>query len=464
MDEKPESAYERVKDRLPISISLYKDLRKAVDALIDYNEYVQVVCHDDADGITAGAILTRALSRAGLFLRTKVVNRIDESVVEELTQDGMGLYVFTDIGSGYTGLIELLADRTDAIIIVLDHHKVVAKSNKFIQINCNDHGINGSFETSGSVMAFLFAAVLDIENFDLLDLALAGAAGDKQKIYGFTGLNGLLAEQGEKEGIFTIDIGMELYGGGISNSIKHTFDPYFRGLSGREEKITEFLENLGLSTDSVPEKMQPRERTTLNSALMLKLVRAEAHHGTMKNMIKKRYYSPRMDMHIEEIAGIVNGCGNLEEHSLALAFCLSPEKFREAAVKVATRFHEKVVEMIIELEKGFEKIGSLDYFTAGKEQQGGTATGVAIRYLTDGSRPLLGVTPRDENINISGRGTRELVEKGLDLAEALSKAAKEAGGNGGGHPVASGATIPKDSLEGFLKSVNATVSSQLNLQ
>ena len=462
MDEKPESDYERVKNRLPISFSLYQDLRKAADVLTNYDKYVQVVCHDDADGITAGAILTRALSRADFFLRTKVVNRLDESVIDELAREGMGLYVFTDIGSGYTDLIELLADRTGAGIIVLDHHKVVAKSNKFIQINCNDHGINGSFETSGSVMAFLFAVVMDIRNFELLDLALAGAAGDKQKIYGFIGLNGMLAELGEKNGIFRVDTGMELYGEGISKSIRHTFDPYFSGLSGREQEILKFLENRGISPDSVPEKMDPRERTALNSALMLKLIRAGAHHGTMKNMIQKRYYSLRMDIHIEEVAGIVNGCGNLTEHSLALAFCLSPDKFRETATEVARRFTEKVLEKIIELEKGFEKLDTIDYFTAGKDQQAGTATGVAIRYLTDGSRPLLGVTQRDDIINISGRGTKELVGRGLDLAEALSKAAKETGGMGGGHPVASGATIPKEGLDRFLESVNATVSVQLS--
>jgi len=461
MDEKPESDYERVKDRLPISFSLYQDLRKAADVLNGYNEYVQIVCHDDADGITAGAILTEALSRADFFLRTKVVNRIDESVVDDLVHDRMGFYVFADIGSGYTGLIEQLADRTEASIIVLDHHKVVAKSNKFIQINCNDHGINGSFETSGSVMAYLFTVVLDIENIDLLDLALAGATGDKQKIYGFTGFNGMLADLGVKNGIFKVDTGMELYGEDITKSIRYTFDPYFRGLSGREEEITKFLENLEITPESVPEKMEPRERTALNSALMLMLVKTEVHQGTIKNMIQKRYYSPRMEMHIEEIAGIVNGCGNLNEHSLALAFCLSPGRFREPATEVARSFNIKVLEKIIELEKGFEKLSAIDYFTAGKDQQAGTATGAAIRYLTDGGRPLLGVTARDEIINISGRGTKELVERGLDLAEALSKAAKETGGAGGGHPVASGATIPKDGLDRFLESVNTIVTAQL---
>ncbi|MDP7264030.1 MAG: DHH family phosphoesterase, partial [Candidatus Thermoplasmatota archaeon] len=417
--------------------------------------------HDDADGITAGAILTRALARADYFLKTKVVNRIDESVVDDLARERMGFYVFADIGSGYSRLIELLADRTGAYIIVLDHHKVVAKSNKFIQINCNDHGISGSFETSGSVMAFLFSCVLDIGNFDLLDLALAGAAGDKQKIYGFTGLNSLLAELGVKNGIFKIDTGMELYGKGIAGSLRHTFDPYFKGLSGRDQEIVEFLGKLGLSSDSVPERMNPKERTALNSALMLRLVKAEAHYGTMKNMINKRYYSTRMDIHIEEIAGIVNGCGNLEEHSLALAFCLSPGRFRESATKIASRFNERVLEKLIELEKGLEVLDAMDYFIAAEDQQAGTATGVAIRYLSDGNRPLLGVTIRDEIINISGRGTKELVEKGLDLAEALSKAAKETGGMGGGHPVASGATIPKDGLKGFMDSVNATVSQQM---
>jgi RecJ-like exonuclease len=53
------------------------------------------------------------------------------------------------------------------------------------------------------------------------------------------------------------------------------------------------------------------------------------------------------------------------------------------------------------------------------------------------------------------------VRKGLDLAGALHEAATELGGVGGGHPVASGATIPEGSEKKFLERVDKLVGIQL---
>lgn len=56
-----------------------------------------------------------------------------------------------------------------------------------------------------------------------------------------------------------------------------------------------------------------------------------------------------------------------------------------------------------------------------------------------------------------------MVNRNLDLAEALRKGDDEVGGRGGGHPVASGATIPKEGLEKFLSLVDGMVADQLRV-
>lgn len=58
------------------------------------------------------------------------------------------------------------------------------------------------------------------------------------------------------------------------------------------------------------------------------------------------------------------------------------------------------------------------------------------------------------------RGTRELVDMGLDLSTAMRDAGSIVGGHGGGHPVASGATIPKGKETEFLKIVDGIVGEQ----
>jgi len=447
--------------RLPIPESLLSDLEKAVERLKDYTGYVEIICHDDADGLTAGAILTRALAGAGFFLRTKVVNRLDDDIVAELIEDNSDFYIFGDIGSGYLDLLEELKGKTGAEIIVLDHHKIVAESESILQINCNNYGIDGGFETSGSVMAFLFACVLDMENFSLVDLAFAGAVGDKQKIYGFKGMNLDLVNMALKKGLLKADHGIELYGNSLAESLEYTFDPFFRGLTGRKEIIAELLHDLGIGEDCAPADLPKEKNTALNSALTLRSMENGVDPVIIRELIGTRYFSKRMNMYIEEVASVVNGCGSLEEHSLALAFCLAPERFGKEAASVARRFDDRVTGELMDLEKGFERMENIDHFRAERDQYGGTASGVAIRYLTDGKRPIICTTDRDGEMGISARGTKRLVDDGLDLAEALAMAAKKVGGRGGGHPVASGATIPKEGLEKFLASVDVMVGKQL---
>ncbi len=65
-------------------------------------------------------------------------------------------------------------------------------------------------------------------------------------------------------------------------------------------------------------------------------------------------------------------------------------------------------------------------------------------------------------IKISARGTRKLLQKGLDLSVAMSEAAKNVGGIGGGHDIASGAAIPVGTESKFLKDVDSVITEQLS--
>ncbi len=446
---------------LPVSPDLACELDRAAKALADFSGYVQVVCHDDADGICAGAVLTKALMGAGRFLRTKVVGRLDEEIVGKLAEERMGLYIFADIGSGYLDLLRGLEEETKAVIIVLDHHKVVARSDRIIQINCNDHGHDGSFDCSGSTMAFLFACAMNIENLCLIDLALAGAVGDKQKMYGFRGLNLRLAELGITKGLLRRDRGMDIYGDSIGEGLLGTYDPYFPGISGREEAVSELLADLGIEDRTPMEELSGAALTSLNSSLVLRLAEAGVENVNITNLMGTRYVSASRGAYIEDMASMINGCGSLKEHSLALGFCISPEKYHRRAREVSASFNRSVLEKLAELEGGVESLQNLDYFPAEENQFGGTAAGVAVRYITGSRRPLLSLTPREDSLNVSARGTMALVKAGLDLAEALSSSAGAVGGRGGGHPVASGATIPKDGSEKFMASVDAIVGKQL---
>ncbi len=64
-------------------------------------------------------------------------------------------------------------------------------------------------------------------------------------------------------------------------------------------------------------------------------------------------------------------------------------------------------------------------------------------------------------MKVSARAPRNLLAKGLNLAEVLRDAAASVGGEGGGHNIAAGATIPRGSEEEFLSVVDRLVREQL---
>jgi RecJ-like exonuclease len=75
--------------------------------------------------------------------------------------------------------------------------------------------------------------------------------------------------------------------------------------------------------------------------------------------------------------------------------------------------------------------------------------------------PIIAFANAEDGIKVSGRGTRELVARGLDLAAIMQAASKAVGGQGGGHHVAAGATIPPGTEDQFLEIANRMVREQL---
>ncbi len=84
-----------------------------------------------------------------------------------------------------------------------------------------------------------------------------------------------------------------------------------------------------------------------------------------------------------------------------------------------------------------------------------------MNYLVDPNRPLFVFSKGEGVLKISGRGTLYLVGRGLDLSQVLRTAAAKVGGEGGGHRVAAGATIPAGARDEFLSEADRLVAGQL---
>jgi single-stranded-DNA-specific exonuclease len=113
-------------------------------------------------------------------------------------------------------------------------------------------------------------------------------------------------------------------------------------------------------------------------------------------------------------------------------------------------------------DQGVHGLDHLQWFESPEGTLAGTQAGLAMNYLLDPERPVVvGSHDTTGPMKVSGRGTTYLVGRGLDLAVALREAAAAVGGEGGGHRVASGATVPVERWSDFLARVDAIVAGQL---
>lgn len=156
--------------------------------------------HNDADGLSSGAILAQAFERRGLKVRRFCLEKPYPEVLGTLLQDpdlAPGtVIVFADFASGMLRrLVEL--NRSKFPLFVIDHHSVeIASDEKLFLVNCTSFGIPSDPNCSASAIAFLFAVALDSANADLAWVGVLGAVGDGLLDAGrLVGINSLALER-----------------------------------------------------------------------------------------------------------------------------------------------------------------------------------------------------------------------------------------------------------------------------
>jgi single-stranded DNA-specific DHH superfamily exonuclease len=181
---------------------------------IKKQQFVRVVSHHDADGITACGIICLALQRQGIPFQATIVSNLDTSV--EAMLDPAVPTIFCDMGSGHPDIV----NKFDAVI--LDHH-VPHGTHVNIVVNPHLAGIDGGSELSASGVAYAVAREMG-NNVDLAGLAISGAIGDKQRM---VGPNKDILEEGLKHGVISVQKGLKLGMGPVEKVLEYSIDPYF---------------------------------------------------------------------------------------------------------------------------------------------------------------------------------------------------------------------------------------------
>lgn len=177
-------------------------MTQAAEALRDWPaRTVQLFHHNDADGLSSAAILTRALTRAGYNIERCCLEKPYPPALEKIFQNQGALLIFADFASRIASLLSHYNQGRN-LALILDHHPAQAVKDTHIHnLNPELFGFRGDREVSAATTCYRFARCIDIDNRDLAYLAVIGAVGDGFRSDNrLIGLNRLAAEDAVVQG------------------------------------------------------------------------------------------------------------------------------------------------------------------------------------------------------------------------------------------------------------------------
>ncbi len=439
-----------------------QEIGRARDLLLSVPSRWRVIYHNDGDGIASASVLAHALARLGRPFQLTPLVGIEETRLRDLLRATRGPVLVADTGSSF---LPLFAEHPHPVV-VLDHHippEGPWESPHVAFVNPHHWDVDGMSELSASMLSYVFARSLSEENLDLLAWGLSGAIADRQHVGGFRGLNGRLLEEGERAGVVRRLRSLSLAGESLLEAITRSVDPYYVGLSGDPDGTRAFLARLGLSPRAPPSSLSPEESERLGSALLLRLMDQGARPEFCERVSEERFLLPRLPGEALEVSRLQNAAAREGEASVGVALALGDRSAWERAVRLEAAWRQGVLQGLKRLEgpQGVTRRGAIQWFATPDVPLAGTIAGLGLTYFLDPTRPVFSFSESEGRIKVSARGTLWLTGRGLDLAAVCREAAKAVGGEGGGHRVASGATLPAGSQERFLSEADRRVGDQL---
>lgn len=159
---------------------LVRELRRGCEALRAWPEdTVHVFHHNDSDGLSSGAILTRALEREGYTVKRICLEKPYPPVLERIYTQAGRILIFADFAGRIAPLLSRLNGGRN-LTLILDHHTARPSTDpQVLNLDPDLYGLKGDRDISASTTCYLFARELNPANQDLAGLAALGAVGDR---------------------------------------------------------------------------------------------------------------------------------------------------------------------------------------------------------------------------------------------------------------------------------------------
>jgi RecJ-like exonuclease len=455
---------------------------------------VLLASHIDADGLTSAAIAATALERAEIPVEVSFSKQLDAEAIGAIARTDHETVLFTDFGSGQLETIVEYEREGAFTPIVADHHQPADAETEF-HLNPLLEGVDGGKELSGAGTTYVLARALAAcgpnpddhaaeGNRDLSALAVVGAVGDMQTVDGeLVGANTAIAEEGVAAGVLDTAKDLSMYGTQtrpLPKLFEYASDVRIPGITNDQAGTHRFLEGLDLPLETDGEwrtwaDLTHEERQTVVSGLVKHAVKRGVPPDRVNQLVGTTYTLSREEpgtvlRDASEFSTLLNATARYDRADVGLAVCLGD---REGAFEEAQRLlrqHRRNLSDGLDwvASTGVTQEAHVQWFHAEDEIREtivGIVAGMALGADgVDHSKPIIGFahkTDAPEETKVSARGTARLVRSGLDLSVVMGEAAGAVGGEGGGHTVAAGATVPRGTESDFVAAVDAIVGDQL---
>ncbi len=440
-------------------MDIWDSAKEIANKLSDTKHPIRLISHNDADGISSSAILALSLSRENKNFHLSNVKGFNQEVIDRLKKESNHIIVITDLGSGQ---IELLNDLDDDVIVI-DHHLGHGTVPSHVyELNAHKVGINGTYEACAASLAFTVSISMNEKNWDLAPLAIAGIVGDRQNVGGLRGHNKELVDAAIKNKSINVVDSLSLYGTNLRDALTYSVEPYILNYTGIPSKMDSVLKELNIDGSTKISMLTDNQISLLGSWIITKLIAQGAAPEQFDSLFTSQYFSDRMDFDSATLSNLLNSCGNHDDTATGVGVCFNNQNSIEQSKKYQSDSQKLILESMGKAYENLETLSSIQYFYTDNPSIKGAVCGLSMCQFLDQNKPTLVLSKNEEKVFISSRGTQSLVSKGLNLAEAMRDASSNFNGQGGGHPIASGATIPLGSESDFLETVNQIVSVQLS--
>jgi len=441
-------------------ISKTVDATKLINEELEKNLRILIVSHFDADGIAAAAILSKALYRKDALFHVKIIKRLNENIISDLSKINSDLFIFSDMGAGYLSIISKIIGEKKAII--LDHHQLEPTQQPKNVLHVNPHlfELDGANEISGSGISYLVAKSIDVNNVDLSPLGVVGALGDiqdKGEKHSLFGLNNIIVEDSINSGNIKVETDLIFFGREtrpIHKAIAYTTNPFLPGLSGKEDRCFALL-----NSAQIPSKDGDKWRSLADltqeekQRLLSKIIEHISSLGFSGNIA----------------ADLVGKVYTLVKEELALAFCLGERDLIMDEIQDILNEYRRILANYMDLlTKNKERIDDNDKLLVihgediiNENMTGALSTILSMSNQNTEKAILVLSKTEDGNIKISGRASRLILQKGANLGKIMQTLAEKFSGIGGGHDVAAGAEISPQAKLAFLEEFKNLLLNQI---